>query len=101
MWGLMERSFTNWHKVAGSTSVYFNGIVMAIFTLLNIVIKHTGSTGAVPLGMYFSLVAVWFLVSIPLCFLGGMLAIRLPLMDWPVKTNQVRRRGGCHGWAWR
>lgn len=55
------------------------------------VIVHTGSTGAVPAGMYFSLVAVWFLISIPLTFLGGMLAIRMPLLDWPVKTNQIPR----------
>lgn len=91
MWGLMERSFTNWHKIAGSTSMYFPGIVMAIFTGLNLVIHHTGSTGAVPLGMYFGLLAVWLLVSVPLCFLGGLLALRVPLLEWPVKTNQIPR----------
>lgn len=41
--------------------------------------------------MYFSIVAVWFLVSIPLTFLGGMLAVRVPVADWPVKTNQIPR----------
>ena len=50
-----------------------------------------GSTGAVPIGMYFSIVAVWFLVSIPLTFAGGYLAVRAPIVDNPVKTNQIPR----------
>ena len=50
-----------------------------------------GTTGAVPIGMYFSIVAVWFLVSIPLTFAGGFVAVRLPIRDHPVKTNQIPR----------
>lgn len=91
VWGLMERTFNGWQGVAARVAVYYPAINMGIFTLLNVVIVHTGSTGAVPAGMYFSLVAVWFLISIPLTFLGGMLAIRMPLLDWPVKTNQIPR----------
>lgn len=61
-----------------------------------------GSSGAVPLTMYFSIVAVWFLVSVPLTFVGGYLALRVPIPENPVKTNQVRRGvggavgSGCH-----
>ena len=73
---------------------------MAIFTLLNIVIHHTGSTGAVPLGMYFSIVAVWFLVSIPLTFAGGYLATKAEILNDPVSTGcrggpAGRAGGGC------
>jgi hypothetical protein len=41
--------------------------------------------------MYFSLVAVWFVVSIPLTYVGGYAALRIPIPDNPVKTNQIPR----------
>lgn len=91
MWGLMERTYVGWPSVCGWVSIYYPGITMLIFTVLNIVIKHTGTLGAVPIGTYFSIVAVWFLVSIPLTFAGGYFAIRMPILDFPVKTNQIPR----------
>lgn len=91
LWGLVERSYNGWLGVCTVVSVYYPGITMVIFTVLNLVIKHTGSTGAVPVGMYFSIVAVWFLISIPLTFLGGYLALKAPIIDYPVKTNQIPR----------
>ena len=57
-------------------SLYYPGLNLLIFTVLNLAIVRTGTTGAVPLGMYFSLVLAWFLVSTPLTFLGGMMAVR-------------------------
>ncbi|KAJ9528482.1 hypothetical protein QJQ45_020540 [Haematococcus lacustris] len=100
-WGAMERSYNGWHSVCGMVAVYYPGIIMGIFTLLNLAIHSTGkpapggvaagSLGAVPVGMYFGIVAVWFLVSIPLTFVGGYLALRLPIRDNPVKTNQIPR----------
>lgn len=41
--------------------------------VLNLLIWHTGSSGAIPLGAFFSLVSLWFIVSIPLCY-SGLLA---------------------------
>lgn len=43
-------------------SVFYPGILMLIFTVLNIAIKHTGSTGAVPAGIYFTIVALWWVL---------------------------------------
>ena len=143
-WGLMERSYNGWPIVCASVAVFFPGITLAIFTMLNLVIYHTGeglggarprgwvagreclsmvctisarhplacclgpslgpptlmhasapplagTSGAVPIGMYFMIVLVWFVVSIPLTFVGGYVAIRLPIKDHPVKTNQIPR----------
>ncbi|KAI8465394.1 MAG: Endomembrane protein 70-domain-containing protein [Monoraphidium minutum] len=92
LWGQIERSYTGWVGVALHVSVFFPGILMLIFTVLNIFIKHTGSTGAVPVGIYFTIVAIWFLISIPLTFVGGYLATRAPIFDYPVKTNQIPRQ---------
>ena len=92
LWGIMERTYEGWVGVALQVSVWLPGLIMLIFTLLNIALKHTGSLGAVPAGIYFSIVAIWFLVSVPLTFVGGFMATRLPIMDFPVKTNQIPRQ---------
>lgn len=92
LWGVMERTYEGWVGVALQVSVWLPGLIMLIFTVLNIALKHTGSLGAVPAGIYFSIVAVWFLISVPLTFVGGFMATRLPILDPPVKTNQIPRQ---------
>ena len=64
---------------------------MLVLTLLNIVLATTGTTGAIPFMMYFSLVAVWFVVSIPLTYVGGFFAVKTPMLNWPTRTNQIPR----------
>jgi len=44
-WGAMERSYTGWPYVCALVSVFYPGIVMAIFTVLNLIIHHTGRKG--------------------------------------------------------
>ena len=42
-----------------------------VLSVLNLLIWHTGSSGAIPLGAFFSLVSLWFIISIPLCYSGA------------------------------
>lgn len=42
VWGWMERSYSGWPYVCGRVALFFPGIVMLIFTFLNLVIHHTG-----------------------------------------------------------
>lgn len=42
LWGLMERSYSGWPYICALVSVFFPGIVLLIFTFLNLVIYHTG-----------------------------------------------------------
>jgi hypothetical protein len=58
----IERTYAGWVGVALHVSVFYPGILMLIFTVLNIAIKHTGSTGAVPAGIYFTIVALWWVL---------------------------------------
>ena len=44
-----------------------------VLSVLNLLIWHTGSSGAIPLGAFFSLVSLWFIISIPLCYSGAAL----------------------------
>jgi transmembrane 9 superfamily protein 2/4 len=64
---------------------------MLTLTILDILIASTGTTGAIPLTMYFALVAIWFVVSIPLTYVGGYLATKTPTIVWPTRTNQIPR----------
>ena len=49
---------------------YFPGVSLLALSFLDLLIHHTGTTGAIPLGAFFSLIIFWFLISIPLCFSG-------------------------------
>jgi len=92
LWGVMERSYEGWVGVSLHVSLFLPGIIMMIFTLLNIALKHTGSLGAVPAGIYFTIVAIWFFLSVPLAFVGGFMATKLPIISFPCKTNQIPRQ---------
>lgn len=70
LWGMVNRSYDGWQAVAWRVAAYFPGITLLTMSLLNVLIHHTGSSGAIPLGAFFSLIALWFLISIPLCFSG-------------------------------
>ena len=58
------------YGVAWRVASYFPGLSLLTLSFLNVLIHHTGSTGAIPLGAFFSLITFWFLISIPLCFSG-------------------------------
>ena len=89
--GIMMRTYDGWKGLCWRVSTYFPGIVFLVFTTVNILIKHTGSTGAVPLRTFFSILTLWFMVSIPLTFVGGYMATKLKIIEYPVRTNQIPR----------
>ena len=70
MWGLINRSYDGWSGVAWRCAAYFPGITLGILSMLNMLLAHTGSSGAIPLLAFFSLISLWFIISIPLCFSG-------------------------------
>lgn len=70
LWGIIHRSYEGWYAVAWRVACYFPGISLLVLSVLNVLIHQTGSSGAIPLGAFFSLVSLWFLISIPLCFSG-------------------------------
>ena len=70
---LAQRSYDGWSGVAWRCAAYFPGITLATLSLLNVLLLHTGSSGAIPLTAFFSLLTLWFIISIPLCFSGAPL----------------------------
>lgn len=99
LWGLINRSYEGWYNVCWRVSCYFPGITLGVLTVLNLLIWHTGSSGAIPLGAFFSLVSLWFIISIPLCYSGGLLAARQEIRQYPTRTNQIPRHIPPPHWA--
>merc|ERR1719389_1653219 len=87
-----------WKALTLLTAFLFPGITFAIFFLLNFFIWGKASSGAVPLGTFFALLCIWFLISFPLVWVGVWLGYRRPLADPPVKTNVVPRVIPSQAW---
>merc|ERR1719174_588145 len=61
----------NWKQATWLTALLFPGTVFGIFFILNLLIWGQASAGAVPFATMFSLLVLWFGISVPLVFLGG------------------------------
>ncbi|VAI73730.1 unnamed protein product [Triticum turgidum subsp. durum] len=48
-------------------------------------------TGALPISLFFTLLALWFCISVPLTLVGGFLGTRAEQIEFPVRTNQIPR----------
>lgn len=66
------------------------GIMFTTFTVLNL-LHSTGSLLAVPFEHRMRLVALWFVISVPMTCIGGLLALRAPLITWPTHTSKMPR----------
>ncbi|KAK9907506.1 hypothetical protein WJX75_004955 [Coccomyxa subellipsoidea] len=99
LWGLIQRSYDGWSGVAWRVASYFPGITLATLSCLNILLVHTGSSGAIPLTAFFSLISLWFIISIPLCFSGGIIATKQEIKAYPTRTNQIPRHIPPPHWA--
>jgi len=82
----------NWKKSTFTTAVLVPGTIFLVFFVLNMVIWGQKSSGAVPFGTLVALVALWFGISVPLCFFGSYFAYKKPIPDNPVRTNQIPRQ---------
>lgn len=51
-------------------------MVFALFFVMNLVLWHKGSSGAVPFSTLLALLALWFGVSVPLTFVGAYFGFR-------------------------
>ena len=87
-----------WKALTLLTAFLYPGITFGIFFLLNFFIWGKASSGAVPLGTFFALLCIWFLISFPLVWVGVWLGYRRPLADNPVKTNMVPRVVPVQAW---
>ncbi|XP_044724043.1 endomembrane protein 70 domain-containing protein [Hirsutella rhossiliensis] len=81
-----------WKLNIALTPLLVPGIVFGAFFLLDLFLWAKQSSGAVPFTTMLVIVAIWFIISIPLSFVGSWLGFRGPQIEAPVRTNQIPRQ---------
>ncbi|EKD17793.1 uncharacterized protein L3040_002162 [Drepanopeziza brunnea f. sp. 'multigermtubi'] len=81
-----------WKINIAMTPILVPGIVFATFFLLNLFLWAKQSSGAVPFTTMLVLVAIWFIISMPLSFAGSWFGFRRAPIEPPVRTNQIPRQ---------
>lgn len=89
---------TEWKYNTFMTAFFFPGIVFAVFFVLNLALWAQGSSGAVPFGTLFTLLFLWFCVSVPLVFLGSFFGFKNEAVTFPVRTNLIPRAIPVQPW---
>lgn len=89
---------TQWKRVTLRTAFTFPAILFTIFFVLNALIWGEKSSGAVPFGTMFTLMFLWFGISVPLVFIGSYLGFRKPAIEDPIKTNKIPRQIPLRAW---
>ncbi|KJE90185.1 hypothetical protein CAOG_01530 [Capsaspora owczarzaki ATCC 30864] len=74
------------------SALLFPGVTFIIMTILNLVLWHRESSNAISLSAMFELLAMWLLVSAPLCFVGAYFGFRRPAITHPLRTNPIPRQ---------
>ncbi|KAF2195049.1 endosomal P24A protein-like protein [Zopfia rhizophila CBS 207.26] len=82
----------SWKLCFFYTPLALPGLVFATFFLLNLFVWGRGASGAVPFTTMLILVIIWFVISVPLSFAGSWVGFKQPVVDAPVRTNQIPRQ---------
>ncbi|KAI9833730.1 MAG: hypothetical protein M1819_003463 [Sarea resinae] len=81
-----------WKQNIALTPLMVPGIVFSVFFFLNLFLWAKQSSGAVPFTTMLVIVAIWFVISVPLSFLGSWVGFKQPAIQAPVRTNQIPRQ---------
>lgn len=81
-----------WKSNVLLTATFSPGIVFGLFFVMNLVLWHEESSGAVPFSTLVAILALWFGVSVPLTFVGAYFGFRKRSLEHPVRTNQIPRQ---------
>lgn len=81
-----------WKMNIALTPTLVPGVVFSSFFLLDLFLWAKQSSGAVPFTTMLAIVAIWFLISVPLSFVGSWLGFRSVAIEAPVRTNQIPRQ---------
>lgn len=73
------------------TAVAIPGMLVGIFTILNVFLSIAGAANAVSFLMLLFIFALWVCVSAPLVFVGAFFGLRADKIEVPTKINQIAR----------
>uniref|UniRef100_A0A0E0LWF4 Transmembrane 9 superfamily member n=1 Tax=Oryza punctata TaxID=4537 RepID=A0A0E0LWF4_ORYPU len=91
LWKTIKGTSEGWRSVSWLTACFFPGVLLMVLTVLNFVLWGSKSTGALPISLFFALLAMWFSMSVPLTLVGGFVGTRSAQIEFPVRTNQIPR----------
>jgi len=82
----------SWKQNFAYTPFALPGLVFSTFFLLNLFVWARGSSGAVPFTTMLVIVIIWFVISVPLSLAGSWIGFKQPVIEAPVRTNQIPRQ---------
>ncbi|KAL6226686.1 hypothetical protein ACLB2K_000647 [Fragaria x ananassa] len=89
---------TQWKNIAFKTAFMFPATFSGTFFMLNTFIWGERSSIAMPFGTMFSLLLLWFGISVPLVFVGSYLGFKMQTIEYPVNTNEIARQIPVRAW---
>lgn len=81
-----------WQRLIFGTAVLFPTTIYGLLSLLNFFLIVTNSSSAVPFGTFLALVALWFLLDVPLVLLGSWFGMRAGGFKKPTRANAIPRQ---------
>ncbi|OAP56459.1 hypothetical protein AYL99_09638 [Fonsecaea erecta] len=81
-----------WKLNIALTPVFVPGIVFGTFFLLNLFVWAKGASGAVPFTTMLAIIAIWFVISVPLSVAGSWYGFKSPAIEPPTRVNQIPRQ---------
>jgi transmembrane 9 superfamily protein 2/4 len=98
---LFASNGAEWKQNATRAAFFSPGVAFAVFFLLNLLCWEERSAGAAPFTALLSICALWFLVNVPLVFLGAYVGKARAAPELPVRTNKIPRRVPPQPWYMR
>jgi len=89
---------TEWKQNTVLTAFLYPGVVFCVMFGLNAVLFYEGSSGALAFSTFFTLLFLWFCVSVPLVFLGSFFGYKREVISHPVRTNLIPRQIPPQAW---
>ncbi|ODH45344.1 hypothetical protein ACO22_00068 [Paracoccidioides brasiliensis] len=92
----------NWWKNTMITALLFPGLLFCLIFFLNLFVWAQASSTALPFGTLVGLAALWFLIQVPLVYIGSWVGyMRVKPWDHPTRTNAIPRQIPPQSWYLR
>jgi transmembrane 9 superfamily protein 2/4 len=73
------------------TAAGLPGVLISIFTVLNVFLHIVGAATAVHFFTLLAILGLWIAISTPMVFVGSFFGFRAEKFQIPVKVNQISR----------
>ncbi|PKI41063.1 hypothetical protein CRG98_038591 [Punica granatum] len=95
LWKVIKGTSEGWKSISWSIASGFPGIVIAIHSVLNYVLWHQNSTGAIPLFVHLEIFSLWLGILVPLTLLGGYLGAQAEDLKCPNVVQWIPKKAGA------